>query len=201
MSMSSRSKSDAVPRTTWLSPVMGVALACLLSFPAAISLGETTFHVSVDGRDDHPGTEDQAHAGQQNAAITVFGLRDSSFERCEIAHVGFHAIRLDEGCQHNVVRNNIFAFCGDSGFNRLFKAHAKDYEYDQSTLERNIVYQSEGDMTSGYYAPRWTKDRTQSLLEHARRRHCPLQRLVVSDSQGPAQGRRHFVQPVAGTWP
>jgi hypothetical protein len=279
----------------------------------------------------------QAHAGQQNAAITAFGLRDSSFERCEVAHVGSHAIRLDEGCQdnrivqchihdcgggaiyvgpdakvgymppsddlkvqrnviennflhhtsrvlggsigvwvgsssfnkirhneisdfdytgisvgwcwgrdtdifqreniieynhihhnvgdilsdnggiyvlgyspgsvirgnvihhirhypyindsrgiyldgntseylvennlvhhidsygvtlkgqHNVVRNNIFAFCGDSGFNRLFKAHAKDYEYDQSALERNIVYQSEGAMTSGYYAPRWTK--------------------------------------------
>ena len=58
--------------------------------------------------------------------------------------------------QHNVVRNNIFAFCGDSGFNRLFKSHAKDYEYDQSTLEHNIVFQREGAMTSGYYAPRWT---------------------------------------------
>lgn len=59
--------------------------------------------------------------------------------------------------QHNVVRHNIFAFCGDSGFNRLFKAHAKDYEYDQSTLERNIVYQCAGNITSGFYAPRWTK--------------------------------------------
>jgi len=59
--------------------------------------------------------------------------------------------------QHNVVRNNIFAFCGDSGFNRLFKSHAKDYEYDQSTLERNIVFQRAGAMTSGYYAPRWTE--------------------------------------------
>ncbi len=58
--------------------------------------------------------------------------------------------------QHNVVRNNIFALCGDSGFNRLFKAHAKDFEYDQSTLERNIVFQQDGAATSGYYAPRWT---------------------------------------------
>jgi len=58
--------------------------------------------------------------------------------------------------QHNVVRNNVFACCGDSGFNRLFKSHARDYEYDQSTLERNIVFQREGAMTSGYYAPRWT---------------------------------------------
>ncbi|MFO7903606.1 MAG: right-handed parallel beta-helix repeat-containing protein [Pirellulaceae bacterium] len=59
--------------------------------------------------------------------------------------------------QHNVVRNNIFAFCGDSGFNRLFKAHAQDFEYDQSSLKQNIVYQSEGAMTSGYHAPRWTE--------------------------------------------
>lgn len=59
--------------------------------------------------------------------------------------------------QHNRVRNNIFAFCGDSGFNRLFKAHAKDFEYDQSSLKRNIVFQSEGAMTSGYYDSQWTE--------------------------------------------
>ncbi len=59
--------------------------------------------------------------------------------------------------QHNRVRNNIFAFCGDSGFNRLFKAHAKDFAYDQSSLTGNIVFQDGAVMTSGYYAPRWTE--------------------------------------------
>ncbi len=59
--------------------------------------------------------------------------------------------------QHNRVRNNIFAFCGDSGFNRLFKAHAKDYEYDRSFLTGNIVFQTHDVMTSGFYAPRWTE--------------------------------------------
>lgn len=58
--------------------------------------------------------------------------------------------------QHNRVRNNMFAFCGDSGFNRLFKAHAKDFKYDQSSLTGNIVFQDSAVMTSGYYAPRWT---------------------------------------------
>jgi len=325
--------------------VFAPRLADLVRFEGSPAKGRFVRHLRLLGLsfqhedwdfDRKSRVDGQAHAGQQNAAITAFGLRDSSIERCEIAHVGAHAIRLDEGCQdnrivqchvhdcggggiyvgpdaqvcytpptddlkvrgnliennfihhtshvlggsigiwvgssslnrirhneisdfdytgisvgwcwgrrtdifqrgnlieynhvhhnvgdilsdnggiyvlgyspgsvirgnvihhirhypyindsrgiyldgntseylvennlvhhidsfgvtlkgqHNVVRNNVFACCGDSGFNRLFKSHARDYEYDQSTLERNIVFQREGAMTSGYYAPRWT---------------------------------------------
>jgi hypothetical protein len=54
----------------------------------------------------------QAHAGQQNATITAIGLRDSSFERCEIAHAGSHAIRLDAGCQDNRIVQCHIHDCG-----------------------------------------------------------------------------------------
>ena len=57
----------------------------------------------------------QAHAKQQNAAITAFGLRDSSFENCEIAHVGAHALRLDEGCQGNRIVHCHIHDCGGGG--------------------------------------------------------------------------------------
>ncbi len=59
--------------------------------------------------------------------------------------------------QRNVVRHNIFAFCGDSGLNRLVDASLKDAEYAPSRLEHNIVYQADGAMTSGFHGPQWTR--------------------------------------------
>lgn len=57
----------------------------------------------------------QAHASKMTAAIKAFGLRDSSFRDCEIAHVGTHALWMAKGCQDNDVTRCHIHDCGGGG--------------------------------------------------------------------------------------
>ncbi len=77
----------------------------------------------------------QAAAGQQ-AAVMGIGLRHSSFRRCEIAHVGEHAIWLRTGCQDNQIAE---CYLHDLGAGGVRIGEAGTAASEAETVERNTV--------------------------------------------------------------
>ena len=78
--------------------------------------------------------------------MTAFGLRDSSFEQCEIAHVGSHAIRLDEGCQDNKIVQCHIDDCGGGAIyvgpdaKVVYMPPSDDLKVQRNVIENNFIH-------------------------------------------------------------
>jgi len=163
---------------------MVLRVLCCLALGAANAAGsEVTYHVALDGNDENPGTQDQPFRSMHRAQQAVRKLlKEASNEPGTVViHPGTYfqeqhlcllwRQRLEPGVQGQRERLRIRAESYRAQY-RLPRPRGHDFRLLRAPLD---------------------EDRSEPLLECSGQGRRTVQRLVVADSQGRGQSRKHFL--------
>lgn len=98
-------------------------------------------HTDADLSPDYPHSVQGAHT--QRGAVFAVGLRNSTIENCEFAHLGEHAVSLREGCAQNTIRGCHVCDMGGGGIYLSEEAPARTddgYLTSHNTIDNNFFH-------------------------------------------------------------